>query len=121
MCFEYIYSICCCLKRNEYLTIKEDEKIEEINPTFNNDIDEAIYILKKYESDLIIRYSFNGTIMFTKKWFTWFNHLSNPSFTFMNQFKPPQLSSLNPQLVYICLIPVDYHKEFLEVVKKEYI
>ena len=111
MCLQFLY-YCCCVKE-EYENI-------EINFDFHNPLEEAIHIIEINEPNLIIKYSHQGTIMFNKKWFLWYNHLHGEAFDFISRFKPPQLDYTIHQLVYICNIPEEYHIEFLQVIKKEY-
>jgi hypothetical protein len=100
--------------------MREEYEDIEINFNFDNPMDEAMHIIQVNENNLIIKYSHQGIIMFTKNWFMWYNHLHTEAFEFMSKFKPPQFDYNKPQIVYVCSIPEEHHIEFLNVIKKEY-
>jgi len=104
-------------KKSNYDIIRTIDCIDlSVNP-----FQYALLILEKNEPDLILRYSPNGTILFSKEWIWWHNRLHEEAFDFMNRFKPPQFRIENkPQIVYVCSIPEEHHIEFLNVIKKEY-
>ncbi len=101
------------------------KKRNDIMPTIDyidlsiNHFQYALFILEENEPDLVLRYSANGTILFSKRWFLWYNRLHKEAFEFMSRFKPPQLDYTS-QLVYLCRIPEEYQEEFLNVIKREY-
>jgi len=110
MCLQFLYYLCCI---NNYEDVT-------FNLEFDNPMDEAIHIIQINEPDLIIRYSYQGVIIFNKEYFLWYNRLHKEAFEFMSRFKPPQLDYTSSQLVYLCRIPEEYQEEFLNVIKREY-
>jgi hypothetical protein len=111
------------LFRHLYIRHQYDEI--EINEQDITTFQSAMNIILANEPNLILSYSQNGMIKFSKRWRKWYDNLKCAK-EFMSKHLPLDIkdtlgeNSDIYQEVFITIIPIKDHSQFFQVILKEY-